>query len=137
MMALSSIKFHITAYIIFLAIAGVLDLGLGFDTGIPEPPTLSFSATFGEEFNQLQSNLQDIPVIGFFLAGALALATVIISLIVFFLNIIFYLFNVLFLWTIPGSFVINTLLIIFRIIVMLELLPYIKNMIHPTQGGTH
>lgn len=135
-MGLESTKHFITTYLVFVAILLFLSLGGIIDFSIGEPPEFSGTAILGDDLAILIEQVKDSSVIGFLVAGTIEIIAMIISVIAFFIMLIFYIASLL-LFTIEGQPFINMFLLIFRILVLLELLPYIKNMLHPVVPGSH
>lgn len=135
-MALASTKFYITTYIMFVLILSFLNLTGTIDLTINNPPTLSGSALFGDDREAVLAEIENSSLVGFFISGILSLADLIISLIVAFVKLIFYILSIL-IFTVEDQPLINLILLVFRILLTLEFLPYIKNMLHPTTQGSH
>jgi hypothetical protein len=136
-MALESTKHYLATYLIFITILAALDIQLGVDLNIPNPPSFSPTVIFGSDLNGVIQSLLDVPLVGFLIGGAVGLIVFIVSVIIFFITFIFFLAGLLVWWTIPGQTIINLALVLYRVFLLFEILPYIKNMIHPTTQGSH
>lgn len=141
-MALTSTKYYVTVYTIFLIILSLFSVTLGINTlnTIPVPPEFNAEAVFGGAVSNIiqdiETSLSFLPVLDVLIGIPFQIATTIIQVLLYFVIFMFFLLNTYFLFFISGTGfvvqIVNAILLIFRIIVMIELIPYIKNMIHPT-----
>lgn len=136
-MGLESLKFYVTTYIIFVILLSAFDLQAGINLGIPNPPAFSGVGILGDDMQALITSLQESNPLLWLIGGAVQLIAILISVVIFVIGWLFYLFTLFVIWTIPNQPFINLFLLLYRILMFVELLPYIKNLIHPTTGATH
>lgn len=141
----------------------MFNLGAGLQLGIPELPELQGTSVFGSDINDFAARISSVSysadtaaqespsllsaLTGFFLSVLtpvlnllgilLQLAILLISMIPFILLFLIWIIRLLVFWFIPGQPMINIGLLLFRALLMIELVPYIKNLVHPSTGGTH
>lgn len=136
-MGLESIKFYVTVYIIFATLLSVLDIGAGINLGVPTPPAFTGVAILGEDLQTSISELRNMNIVFGFIGGMVEGLAILVSVIIYFIAWVFYLGFLFVFWTIPGQPIINMFLVLYRILMLFELIPYIKNAVHPLQSGSH
>lgn len=136
-MGLESLKFYITVYIVFAGLLSILDIGIGVNLGVPNPPAYTGVAILGDDLVSLTDELKNVTLAGLIVGTAIQIAAVLLSIILYAIGWVFFLAVLLVFWTIPDQPVINIFLLLYRILMGLELIPYIKNLVHPTTHGSH
>lgn len=134
-MGMDSLKYYIIVYVVFIGIVSALDIGIGVDLSVPEPPKFLGSAIFGQDLAETIAITKSADPVGFLLGLVAEFVLVIIAVVAFIISFIFFLLQLLVFWYLPGQPFINIILTLYRILLGIELLPYIKSNLHPLQGG--
>lgn len=130
MTTIPGIKFLLVFYVIFVTLLVFFDINEGTGLSVPNPPDLKFSTIFDSELGEAINSLKASNPIGFLIGSVFEVVTIIKAILAYFLNIIFFVVQ-MFTFTIPGQDLINFVIVFTRIVIILELIVYIKNMINP------